>query len=365
MSQSAFEPATGDGVASATPDGNHHGGGTSRPALWPAVRRAFRQPRFIVVAVVLGVSALGLNAATQFLQLHFRKLPVPLRVPSLSDEAKGIPATLGRAEQAEYPRWIQVSRDEPMEIATEEILGTKEHVDRAYVNLGEILRIQRSIDPRDSDLQAALWGDGQHARAPFESLRRSDPPATLVKFLGTLPSKPAKERNQVLGELGFVLPEAVIHMSAAYYTGLVDTVAHIPDRCYVADGFQPTNYDNVKSFQCGKFPNGKPRDIAFNFIHFDDQTGKGRASRYVGYIFHVNGQYATNPLEVRKELQNLFQKYGYYCKIELATGAIASPGAPPQAADARAEAAMKDFFAAALPEFETRLPDWQQVMAQK
>ena len=35
----------------------------------------------------------------------------------------------------------------------------------------------------------------------------------------------------------------VMRAAVTYYTGMVDTVAHIPDRCYVADGFVPDKYD--------------------------------------------------------------------------------------------------------------------------
>ena len=39
-------------------------------------------------------------------------------------------------------------------------------------------------------------------------------------------------------------PKAVVNLGLTYYTGLVDTVAHIPDRCYIADGYEArTKYD--------------------------------------------------------------------------------------------------------------------------
>ena len=33
-------------------------------------------------------------------------------------------------------------------------------------------------------------------------------------------------------------PQAVVRLSATYYTGMVDTVSHVPDRCVTADGFR-------------------------------------------------------------------------------------------------------------------------------
>ena len=55
--------------------------------FWASLRRVARQPRFIAAALVLLVSAVGLNAATGFLQLHFRKVAVPL-AQSLDDPRK-------------------------------------------------------------------------------------------------------------------------------------------------------------------------------------------------------------------------------------------------------------------------------------
>ena len=46
--------------------------------LSTALKRLSRQPSFIVAFLVLLVAAVTLNAATQFLKLHFKKLPVPL-----------------------------------------------------------------------------------------------------------------------------------------------------------------------------------------------------------------------------------------------------------------------------------------------
>src|SRR5690349_17401894 len=110
------------------------GAAARRSPLAAAVRRVLREPRFVVAALVLAVSAAGLNAATQFLRLHFRKLPVSLRVPSLQDDAAGIPAELDGAA-AGVPsagRWVQVSRDELMNPDVEQALGTKQHLTRDY-----------------------------------------------------------------------------------------------------------------------------------------------------------------------------------------------------------------------------------------
>ena len=74
----------------------------------------------------------------------------------------------------------------------------------------------------------------------------------------------------------------------------------------------------------------------------------------MAYFFHANGQYTSDPLGVRLQLQDLTQRYSYYAKIELMTVM--------RDADASAQI-MNDFLAGALPEIERCLPDWKNVTA--
>ena len=64
-----------------------------------------------------------------------------------------------------------------------------------------------------------------------------------------------------------------------YYTGMVDTVAHIPDRCYIADGYVPSSYSTEN------WKTGKPGGTEVRFINFEDQTGEGKVPRCVAYFF--------------------------------------------------------------------------------
>jgi len=301
--------------------------------------RVLRQPRFLIAAVVLLVSAVGLNAATQFLQLHFRKQRVELRVPSLGDPAQGVAAVLD-GDKVAAGRWIQLTKDEVLSSDVEYMLGTKEHISRDYVDGRALARL--------GDVTAFV----------------GKPPADRVKIAADMRNQSAEERARFIDEVRRAAPEAVVKLHVAYYTGLVDTVAHIPDRCYVADGYEPTSTPASVHGPFGTRADGSPRDADFRFIHFEDQTGQGRIPRSVGYLFHVNGEYQSNPLVVRSRLQQLTQKYGYYAKVELMiTGAgkdVRNKDVP-----AKAQAAMKDFMTVALPEIERVLPDWNQVVSRK
>lgn len=249
---------------------------------------------FLIAVVVLSVSAVGLNAAEQFLRLHFRKQPVPLARP-----LEAIPPQLGH--------WRQVSKDEPLGHDLLETLGTDQYLFRDFVD-------ERIVG---------------------------------AERLGQLVSAAAADRRRLLAEVQREHPEAVISLGLTYYTGMVDTVAHIPDRCIIADGYQPTEYEVVS------WPAGE-ESIEVRFVNFQDQTGYSRIDRSVAYFFHVNGHWESDPLAVRKRLQNLFEKHGYYAKVELQTFV------PDRQASAKV---ITDFLSRILPEVRKSLPDWQRVTA--
>jgi hypothetical protein len=141
----------------------------------------------------------------------------------------------------------------------------------------------------------------------------------------------------------------------------VDTVPHVPDRCYVADGFQPSAY-RTYHWHLGKYTSGGERDVPVRFIDFEDQTARGAQNRCVTYFFHANGKYEEDPNQVRLRLQHLTEKYAYFAKIEVMTLLPPRPGAlendPQKEGDRKAAAtAMQQFLATTLPEVEKLLPD--------
>ena len=284
-------------------------------AIFRSMKRLLAQPDFVVAAVLLGVSALTLNFATSALKLHFQKQPVPLRVAALDDPKDGIPETLGK--------WMLVSRDKPLDPDMEHILGTQKYLNRDYVD-------------------TSILGD------QISALKGMTPDELAV----------------ALASIEQTHPEAVLHVGMFYYTGLVDTVAHIPDRCMIADGYDVASYETIEPAKLGTYSDGRDRKLSFRYIAFDDQTGRGRTSRNVAYLFHVNGHYESDPLGVRRSLQNLLERYGYYAKVELMTvtparGAESDPFH--HELHEKSLSAMEDFLSAALPEVERCLPDWEKV----
>ncbi|HEX4796516.1 MAG TPA: hypothetical protein VH370_22185 [Humisphaera sp.] len=278
-----------------------------------AARNLLAQPAFVVVAVLLGVSAITLNSAVGYLKLHFKKLAVPLAVHSLKE---GLPEQFG-------DHWIQISHDQPLDPSTEEVLATHEYVFRDYAD--------RRLISADE----------------VEQLRQAS----------------GNEYAQLMGDHERRHPQAIIRAAVTYYTGMVDTVAHVPERCYVADGYESKGYDDY-SKTIGNYPDGHPRDLSFRFISFEDQTGSQRVSRNVGYLFHVNGEYKCDSLAVRAKLQDLTESYGYYAKVELMTQMPRLIDSDNIVRDQSINA-MTDFLGAALPEIEKCLPDWKALHEKK
>jgi len=106
------------------------------------------------------------------------------------------------------------------------------------------------------------------------------------------------KRRKIVGELRHNRPNSVISLSVTYYTGMVDTVAHVPDRCVTADGYEPRTYDTVDwpiardlpaTFKAGS------DNIKVRYINFEDQTGTSNVPRSITYFFSANGAFESSP----------------------------------------------------------------------
>jgi hypothetical protein len=268
-----------------------------------AFKKLLAQPSFLIAAGVLLISAISLNAATEYLQLYFKKNPVEMSAPFTT-----IPPKLGH--------WVEVSKDEKLPQDMEHVLGATHYLYRDYV----------------------------------------DDRLVSEKVIKDFDGKTFSERKGMVLKLQQMCPQAVMMVGLTYYTGMVDTVAHIPDRCYIADGFEPTGYNVVSWSAFDNRPGRDPRHDDVRYINFEDQVASRQSTtRNVAYFFHANGSYTSDPIGVRVKLQDLSERYAYYSKIELMT----------QMSDTKLSAdVMNDFLTSALPEIERCLPDWSKVKAQ-
>jgi hypothetical protein len=271
------------------------------PDFGRAFAKVLRRPAFVVVAAVLLVAAIGLNAAVNFMALHFKKEPV-----ALAHELGTIPGRIGT--------WVQVTQDQPLDSEMEDVLGTNKYIFREYVNESMVPGVAERFKDKDTET-----------------------------------------RRKMLRDIRQKSPQAVIRLSVTYYTGMVDTVAHVPDRCVTADGYEPTSYEQP-AWAIGRdlppaLKHGVGDKVQVRYINFENQTGASTDPCNISYFFSVNGEFACDPLDVRGKLANLWEKKAYYAKIETMTMMPSKE---------EAEKTQIDFLSAAMPDVIRCMPDWEK-----
>lgn len=174
----------------------------------------------------------------------------------------------------------------------------------------------------------------------------------------------------------------------AYYTGMIDTVPHIPERCWGAGGLVqrgeavvlPLDVPMLSEARPGAPVNGasgKPYpmativdpvtqaseevalpigDFAMTLTTFQDPKAP-RLEQLGGYLFVANGRCTPSTLAVRQLAFDLTDRYAYFCKLQLS--ARYPIGDTPTSELFRRQA--EDFLSQLLPHLMRRLPDWPSV----
>ncbi len=174
----------------------------------------------------------------------------------------------------------------------------------------------------------------------------------------------------------------------AYYTGMIDAVPHVPERCFVGGGlhvaggpwpkplplkprrllknyygdgddflrvpssFNPQGRDTVR---IPKFP-GEDDFPSMRVTEFEDPRRPGQPL-YSGYLFLANGKFVTHAEQVRLAAFDLTDDYAYYLKIQF-TGGAGEFESPDEFA-----AASADLLSELLPGILLCVPDWGAVQA--
>ena len=165
-------------------------------------------------------------------------------------------------------------------------------------------------------------------------------------------------------------PTARVRLHSAYYTGTVDTVPHVAERCFIGGGAVPHGKQTVELVlsgdrfradgegyraACRLEPEGvylPTLNIKATMFSYYPNPDARSAPEYVLYFFVANGKYLPNPDLVRWMGFNLTDRYSYYCKVEMGMGVV-----EPEVAVDRASR----FLSTMLPEIMACLPDWQQL----
>lgn len=174
--------------------------------------------------------------------------------------------------------------------------------------------------------------------------------------------------------------EGMLNVHLAYYTGMIDAVPHVPDRCMVAAGYNiktqpenlplpldtsawviegsPINLATGRPYPAVVIDNGFTKERRLmplgNFelrtTEFEKQD-QPEARVFAGYFFIANGRVTPTPTQVRMLAFQASEKYAYYCKVQFFY----------YGSDATKEkflSLVSEFLGDFLPELMQKLPDW-------
>ncbi len=166
-----------------------------------------------------------------------------------------------------------------------------------------------------------------------------------------------------------------VHM--AYYTGMINTVPHVPERCFVAAGINllgkshtiPVELDFsrlILDFDSDKDPpiwRGRGSEIPNRYrlphrienlaLRVSEYKAPNGDTLLAGYFFIANGTVVSSADEVRLQAFHLQADYAYYTKVQFMTGSAETPE--------ELVALVADLLDELFPEIMRRMPDWVEV----
>ncbi len=176
-------------------------------------------------------------------------------------------------------------------------------------------------------------------------------------------------------------PEIRVELHCAYYTGMIDTVPHVPERCMVGGGMEsPASPTPVPvPLELSRFvpdpdaPQGEERllmgrsletqnrvrlprgiqDLRMMAAPFRDASGQ--TELWAGYFFIANGGVVASAYDVRLLAFKLQDDYAYYMKVQFMSPNVKS--------GEELAAVAADILNDLLPELMRRVPDWSEVEA--
>jgi len=180
-------------------------------------------------------------------------------------------------------------------------------------------------------------------------------------------------------------PGGLIRLHVPYYTGTVDTVPHVPDRCFVAGGVLDSQISLINL----EIPSDRysTDQLTGHKLYLTENNTTVRvpglnipATRYryrqptmqtvdnelstVFYFFAANGKFLPTPEFVRAQGFDPRDKYSYFAKIEIQPQPLRTPSGKWKTLSAElAQQRTQSFLSHALPEIMACFPDWEDVQA--
>ena len=110
-------------------------------------------------------------------------------------------------------------------------------------------------------------------------------------------------------------PGHYLSVFITYYTGDPDVVPHVPEVCYTGGG----NTITKRSDAAIEFTNreGSVEEISVRVLTISSPKSYDSMDSKVVYFFSVNGHLEGSRSRVRFRLNNLFDRYAYFSKVEI------------------------------------------------
>lgn len=211
--------------------------------------------------------------------------------------------------------------------------------------------------------------------------------ADVVETLGT---ENYLNRNYVERDPADPNNPVVLDLHIAYYTGMIDLVPHVPERCFVGGGMVQSEFaqivpvpmdtsawrvdDTVPPELCGdagvlytaripydfgSIPGKRvrlPRDVTPEHpiqMRASSYTQSGGRKLYAGYFFIANGGTVANANAVRTLAYDLTSDYAFYLKVQVTSASVVSF----EDLAGKAGSLLEDL----LPDIMLCVPDWVEV----
>jgi len=177
-----------------------------------------------------------------------------------------------------------------------------------------------------------------------------------------------------------------LQLHLAYYTGLIDRVPHVPERCFEAGGYLQVGTPQVRPLAIGAeswprdeasvnqatglpYPmatvvnpiSGRRSDVRmpigeaeFTVVEFQEPASPEKR-KLAGYFFIANGRWTPRAGDVRALSYSLSERYAYFCKVQF-TGQYSGKDELFE----QYEANVADLLKELLPHLMHRLPDWSE-----
>ena len=208
-------------------------------------------------------------------------------------------------------------------------------------------------------------------------------PPLSKEILETLGTQNYLSRHYIQTDVGEDEKRNIVELHCAYYTGSVDTVPHVPERCFVGGGMsiidgpwvlkvpidtsafaRDSGLDEsihgsvmlAQTLSNSTRPNQRvhlPRDLENLEIRITEYGSASGRRMFAGYFFIANGGTVPNAEGVRLLAFNLDDTYSYYAKVQFSSATVESPEELVEMAGS--------MLSVMLPEIMLRLPDWVDV----